>query len=81
MSGAMATYNLRMWNLDPVVLISMMKHFEIKFKYADSYSDWEWRNQKCSVYADNIAEAKSECIKLYGLGTDCDYEFVSVVEI
>ena len=59
----------------------MKKHFEIKFKYADSYSNWEWRNQKCSVYADTIAEAKSECIKLYGLGVDCDYEFISVVEI
>ena len=58
-----------------------MKYYEVSFKYADSYSNWNWRNQKCSVEARDENEAKSKCIKLYGLGTDCDYEIVSVKEI
>lgn len=58
-----------------------MKHYEVCFKYADSYSNWSWRNQQCSVYAKDESEAKSKCINLYGLGTDCDYEIISVKEI
>ncbi len=58
-----------------------MKHYEVKFRYADSYSNWSWRNQQCSVYADNEYDAKSECINIYGLGSDCDYEIISVTEI
>ena len=58
-----------------------MKHYEVCFTYADSYSNWNWRNQKCSIYAADESEAKSKCIKLYGLGTDCDYEITSVKEI
>lgn len=59
----------------------MDKHFKISFKYADSYSNWEWRNQSCEVYARNKSEAKRECIKIYGLGTDCMFEFLSIEEI
>ena len=59
----------------------MFKTYEVKFKYADSYSGWTWRNQMCSVEARDESEAKNKCIKLYGLGTDCDYEITSVKEI
>ena len=47
----------------------------IKFRYADAYSNWEWRNQECTV--SSIAECKT----IYGLGIDCDYEIISVEEI
>lgn len=48
---------------------------KIKFKYADAWSNWEWRNQVCIV--SNI----EECKKIYGLGKDCDYKIISVEEI
>ena len=47
----------------------------IKFKYKDSLSDWEWREQEC------IASSVSECKKLYGLGIDCEYQIISVEEV
>ena len=49
--------------------------YRIKFKYRDSYSNWEWRNQEC------IMSSVDECIKMYGLGQDCDYEIVSVEKV
>lgn len=48
---------------------------EITFKYRDKYSNWQWREQQC------IMSSVSECIEIYGLGIDCDYEIVSVKEI
>ena len=50
-----------------------MKH--IKFKYADSLSNWEWREQECTV------ESVQKCIELYGLGIDCEYEIISVEDV
>ena len=47
----------------------------IKFRYTDAYSNWEWRNQECTV------SSIAECKKIYGLGIDCDYEIISVEEI
>lgn len=47
----------------------------IKFRYADAYSNWEWRNQEC------IVSSIAECKRIYGLGIDCDYEIISVEEI
>lgn len=44
----------------------------IKFRYADQYSNWEWREQECTV------SSVDECIRIYGLGQDCDYEIISV---
>lgn len=46
----------------------------IKFRYADEWSNWEWRNQECWV------SSVSECIKIYGLGQGCEYEILSVEE-
>ncbi len=50
-----------------------MKH--IKFKYRDELSNWKWREQECTC------ESISECIKIYGLGVDCDYEIISVEQV
>ena len=47
----------------------------IKFRYADAYSNWEWRNQECTV------SSVAECKRIYGLGIDCNYEIISVEEI
>ena len=47
----------------------------IKFKYADAMSNWEWREQEC------IVSSVRECIKLYGLGIDCEYKIISVEEV
>ena len=48
---------------------------KIKFEYRDHYSHWEWRQQEC------IMSSVEECIKIYGLGVDCDYRIVSVEEV
>lgn len=47
----------------------------VKFRYRDAMSNWQWRTQQCTV--DSVAE----CIKIYGLGVDCDYEIISVEEV
>jgi hypothetical protein len=44
----------------------------VKFKYRDAMSNWEWREQSC--YVRNVAE----CKRIYGLGTDCEYQIISV---
>lgn len=48
---------------------------EVVFKYRDELSNWTWRTQKCIVLS------VEECIKIYGLGQDCDYEIISITEI
>lgn len=47
----------------------------IKFKYRDQMSNWEWREQECSV------SSVEKCKEIYGLGIDCDYEIISVEEV
>ena len=47
----------------------------VKFKYADELSHWKWCEQEC------IVDSVSECIEIYGLGQDCDYEIISVEEL
>ena len=46
----------------------------IKFKYRDQYTNGKWSEQECHVSSIN------ECIKIYGLGIDCEYQIVSVKE-
>ena len=48
---------------------------EITFRYADKYSNWEWRTQHC------IMESVEECKEWYGLGKDCEYEILEVKEV
>ena len=47
----------------------------VKFKYRDDYSRGEWREQEC------IVSSVNECVKLYGLGIDCEYEIISTEEV
>lgn len=56
------------------------KMYNIKFRYADILSNFEWRNQQCSLYASSQREAVNKCKKLYGLGVDCEYEMITVEE-
>ncbi len=49
---------------------------EIKFKYRDSLSNWEWRNQSCTV------SSLRECVRIYGLdNSDVDYEILEVKDL
>ena len=46
---------------------------KITFRYRDSYSDWEWRTQRCNV------SSVDECIKIYGLNDgSVDYDILEV---
>lgn len=47
----------------------------IKFKYKDEMSNWEWREQECMM------SSVEQCIRIYGLGVDCQYQILSVEEI
>lgn len=47
----------------------------IKFRYKDALSKWEWREQQCTV------SSVDECKKIYGLGVDCEYEILEVEEV
>lgn len=47
----------------------------IKFKYKDDYSNGKWNEQECYV------SSLRECIKIYGLGDDCEYEIISVEKV
>ena len=49
--------------------------YKIKFKYRDKLSNWEWREQSCTV------SPVDECKRIYGLGIDCDYKILSVEKI
>ena len=46
----------------------------IKFEYRDAWSNGKWNKQEC------IVRSVQECIKLYGLGVDCEYRIVSIKE-
>ena len=48
---------------------------KITFEYRDALSNWEWRTQTCTV------SSVEECIRIYGLGVDCDYRIVKVEEL
>lgn len=48
---------------------------KIKFEYADAMSNWEWREQEC------VVSSVKECIRIYGLGIDCEYRIVSIEKI
>ena len=45
---------------------------KVTFEYADAMSNWEWRKQTCHV------SSVQECIKIYGLGVDCEYRILEV---
>lgn len=47
----------------------------ITFRYADALSNWQWRIQHC------VVSSVEECIRIYGLGVDCEYEILEVKDI
>ncbi len=48
----------------------------VKFRYADALSNWEWREQQCTV------SSVEECKKIYGLDEgDVEYEIIEVEEV
>ena len=46
----------------------------IKFKYRDRFNYPNWSTQSCTV------ESLDECIRIYDLGVDCEYEIISIKE-
>ena len=48
---------------------------KIEFEYCDAYTHGEWRKQTC------IMSSVAECIRVYGLGVDCDYRIISIEEV
>lgn len=48
---------------------------EVKFRYRDNMSNWEWREQQC------VVSSVDKAIEIYGLGVDCDYEIISVTPV
>ena len=47
----------------------------IDFEYADAMSNWEWRKQSCTI------SSVEECMRIYGLGVDCEYRIIKVEEV
>ena len=48
---------------------------KVKFEYRDEWSRGKWNEQEC------IVSSVQECIKIYGLGIDCEYRIISVEEV
>lgn len=48
---------------------------KVTFMYKDAWSKGEWRTQTCVVGSVN------ECIRIYGLGVDCEYKILSVEKV
>lgn len=47
----------------------------IVFEYKDKYTGNRWSQQECTV------SSVAECVKLYGLGIDCEYRIISIKEL
>lgn len=47
----------------------------IVFEYMDKFTYGEWNRQEC------IMSSVEQCIKVYGLGVDCQYRIISVEDI
>ena len=45
---------------------------KITFRYKDQYTHGNWNTQTC------VVESVEECIRIYGLGKDCEYEIVNI---
>ena len=49
--------------------------FNIEFEYKDRYTNGKWNKQSCTV------SSVSECIRIYGLGVDCEYRITYIKRI
>lgn len=45
---------------------------EITFIYRDRYTNGKWNTQSC------IVSSVKECIRIYGLGVDCEYKIIDI---
>lgn len=50
------------------------KMLKITFRYRDTWSNFEWKTQHCTV------ESVEECIRIYGLN-EVEYEILKVEEV
>lgn len=48
---------------------------KITFEYCDAYTFGKWQEQ---TY---IGNSLQECIKIYGLGIDCEYKILNIEEL
>lgn len=53
----------------------MTNMVEVEFEYKDRYTNGEWNKQSC------VVRSVQECIRIYGLGIDCDYRIIKVTEV
>lgn len=49
--------------------------FHIIFEYRDAWSHDEWKTQEC------VVSSLAECIKIYGLGIDCEYNILKIESV
>ena len=52
-----------------------MRLLKITFEYRDAYTNGKWNRQTC------VMSSLKECIKVYGLGIDCEYRIISIEEV
>lgn len=55
--------------------MSKEKKVRVTFEYKDAYTHGNWSRQTCTV------RSVDECIRIYGLGTDCDFRILEVLEV
>ncbi len=48
---------------------------KVTFRYRDDYTHGEWQTQTC------VVRSVEECIRIYGLGVDCEYRIISVEDV
>lgn len=48
---------------------------QVDFEYKDALSKDKWNKQSC------IVSSVAECKRIYGLGIDCEYRIIKVVEV
>lgn len=49
--------------------------FYIEFEFKDEYTNGKWVRQSCRV------SSVEECKRIYGLGVDCEYRFISIERV
>ena len=47
----------------------------VTFGYRDDYTHGQWSTQTC------VVRSVEECIRIYGLGVDCEYRIISVEDV
>lgn len=68
---------INIFGTGPLLTERREKHIlHIRFQYKDALSNWEWKEQECTV------SSVDECIRVYGLNeSDVEYEILEVKEV